>query len=93
MRSRSCSTTVFWQSATELKNPDTRRPEEYEMAEINGARLIARSLKQQGVDYMFGVVGFPVIPIASAAQTRSIRSMIKLSFPSLAINFGRRWLS
>ena len=38
------------------------------MGEISGARLIARSLKQQGVDYMFGVVGFPVIPIAVAAQ-------------------------
>ena len=43
------------------------------MAEINGARLIARSLKQQGVDYMFGVVGFPVIPIAGAAQKEGIR--------------------
>ena len=28
------------------------------MAEIDGATVIARSLKQQGVDYMFGVVGF-----------------------------------
>ena len=40
--------------------------------DLSGATLIARSLKQQGCDYMFGVVGFPVIPIASAAQTEGI---------------------
>ncbi len=42
------------------------------MAKIDGATLIARSLKQQGVDYMFGVVGFPVGPIAAAAQKEGI---------------------
>ena len=42
------------------------------MATINGATLIARSLKQQGVDYMFGIVGFPVVPIAIAAQKEGI---------------------
>ncbi|MPZ22740.1 MAG: oxalyl-CoA decarboxylase [Dehalococcoidia bacterium] len=43
------------------------------MGEIDGATLIARSLKQQGVDYMFGVVGVPVIPIAFAAQREGIK--------------------
>src|SRR2546430_12099047 len=38
------------------------------MAEIKGADLLAKSLKDQGVQYMFGVVGFPVGPIAEAAQ-------------------------
>src|ERR1700709_2482933 len=38
------------------------------MSKINGATLMARSLKQQGVEYMFGIVGFPVGPIAVAAQ-------------------------
>ena len=38
------------------------------MAEIKGADLMAKSLKEQGVQYMFGVVGFPVGPIAEAAQ-------------------------
>ncbi|MCL2428679.1 MAG: thiamine pyrophosphate-binding protein [Alphaproteobacteria bacterium] len=38
------------------------------MAEITGADLLAKSLKEQGVQYMFGVVGFPVGPIAAAAQ-------------------------
>jgi 2-hydroxyacyl-CoA lyase 1 len=42
------------------------------MADINGSTIIARSLKQQGVDYMFGVVGFPVFGIASAAQREGI---------------------
>src|SRR5438034_11715221 len=39
-----------------------------DMAEIKGADLLAKSLKEQGVEYMFGVVGFPVGPIAEAAQ-------------------------
>jgi 2-hydroxyacyl-CoA lyase len=38
------------------------------MAEIKGADLLAKSLKEQGVQYMFGVVGFPVGPLADAAQ-------------------------
>ncbi len=42
------------------------------MSKIDGATLIARSLKQQGVDYMFGIVGFPVGPIAAAAQQAGI---------------------
>jgi 2-hydroxyacyl-CoA lyase 1 len=43
------------------------------MAEIRGATVIARSLKQQGVEYMFGIVGFPVVPIAAATQHEGIR--------------------
>ncbi|HYX04145.1 MAG TPA: thiamine pyrophosphate-binding protein [Reyranella sp.] len=42
------------------------------MSEVDGATLIARSLKQQGIDHMFGVVGFPVTPIAAAAQKEGI---------------------
>ena len=42
------------------------------MAKIDGATLIARSLKQQGVEHMFGIVGFPVIPVAFAAQREGI---------------------
>ena len=43
------------------------------MAEIDGATLMARALKQQGVQFMYGIVGFPVIPIAMAAQAEGIR--------------------
>lgn len=42
------------------------------MATVRGARIIAESLKQQGVEYMFGIVGFPVAPIAAAAQKAGI---------------------
>src|SRR5688572_17823854 len=42
------------------------------MSEVDGATLVARSLKRQGVNYMFGIVGFPVGPIATAAQQEGI---------------------
>jgi len=42
------------------------------MATIDGTTLMARSLRQQGVEYMFGVVGFPVYGIAAAAQKEGI---------------------
>ena len=43
------------------------------MAEIDGARLVARCLKQQGIDELFGVVGVPVTGIAIAAPSEGIR--------------------
>src|SRR5438105_5043855 len=42
------------------------------MSEVDGATLVARSLKRQGVKFMFGIVGFPVGPIALAAQKEGI---------------------
>ena len=42
------------------------------MAVITGATLMARELKKQGVDYLFGIVGFPVVPIAIEAQRAGI---------------------
>src|SRR3989454_1175834 len=42
------------------------------MAEVDGATLVARNLKRQGVQFMFGIVGFPVQPIAAAAQKEGI---------------------
>jgi 2-hydroxyacyl-CoA lyase 1 len=43
------------------------------MGTVTGATLLAQNLKQQGVDYMFGIVGFPVQPIAKAAQEAGIQ--------------------
>ena len=43
------------------------------MAKINGGMILARALKDQGVEYMFGIVGFPVHPIANAAQKVGIK--------------------
>src|SRR5262245_57939896 len=51
------------------------RPHSYRrdlMAEVDGATLVARNLKKQGVQFMFGIVGFPVQPIAAAAQREGI---------------------
>ena len=42
------------------------------MAKVNGAALMAKSLKAQGVDYMFGIVGFPVQGFAAEAQKEGI---------------------
>src|SRR5271170_6107196 len=42
------------------------------MCEVDGATLMARSLKQQGIDHLFGIVGFPVTAIAVAAQQEGI---------------------
>nr|XP_006819313.1 PREDICTED: 2-hydroxyacyl-CoA lyase 1 [Saccoglossus kowalevskii] len=36
--------------------------------DIDGATILCRSLKDQGVKYMFGIVGFPVIEVGIAAQ-------------------------
>jgi 2-hydroxyacyl-CoA lyase 1 len=43
------------------------------MAEIDGATLVARCLKQQGIDELFGVVGIPVTGIALAAPGEGLR--------------------
>ena len=43
------------------------------MAMINGETIIARALKTQGVETIFGVVGIPVSGIATAAQHEGIR--------------------
>ena len=43
------------------------------MGEIDGQTIIARSLKEQGVTAMYGVVGIPVTGIAAAAQREGIR--------------------
>src|SRR4249920_2241230 len=42
------------------------------MAELSGAQIIARSLLDQGVGAVFGVVGFPVVPVAIAAQRAGV---------------------
>ncbi len=43
------------------------------MAKLTGGAIMARALKDQGVEYMFGVVGFPVQPIAREAQKVGIK--------------------
>lgn len=40
---------------------------------LDGATLLAEALKTQGIEFMFGVVGIPVIEIAIAAQAAGIK--------------------
>src|SRR3990170_2864574 len=51
---------------TTTASPETLTPT------LDGATLLARSLKQQGVDYVFGVVGFPITTFAAQAQREGI---------------------
>ncbi|KAE9547914.1 hypothetical protein FO519_008873 [Halicephalobus sp. NKZ332] len=43
------------------------------MGEIDGANVLVTALKYQGVEYIFGVVGIPVIEIGMAAQAHGIK--------------------
>uniref|UniRef100_A0A914WY36 2-hydroxyacyl-CoA lyase n=1 Tax=Plectus sambesii TaxID=2011161 RepID=A0A914WY36_9BILA len=40
---------------------------------MDGASIIAKSLVDQGIEYMFGVVGFPIIEVGMAAQAHGIK--------------------
>lgn len=40
---------------------------------LDGASLVAKSLKEQGVEYMFGVVGIPIVEVAFRAQQYGIK--------------------
>ncbi|EYC20616.1 hypothetical protein Y032_0021g315 [Ancylostoma ceylanicum] len=40
---------------------------------MDGASVLAKCLKEQGVEYMFGVVGFPIIEVGVAAQAYGIK--------------------
>ncbi|XP_065065188.1 2-hydroxyacyl-CoA lyase 1-like [Rhopilema esculentum] len=41
--------------------------------EIDGGNVLIRSLKDHGIEYMFGVVGIPVVELAYAAQAAGIK--------------------
>ena len=47
--------------------------EDVEGDALNGATLLACALKTQGVEYMFGVVGIPIVEVAGAAQAEGIK--------------------
>uniref|UniRef100_A0A0L8H6M3 2-hydroxyacyl-CoA lyase n=1 Tax=Octopus bimaculoides TaxID=37653 RepID=A0A0L8H6M3_OCTBM len=44
-----------------------------EAEELDGATILANALKQQGIEYVFGIVGVPVIEVAMAMQTAGIK--------------------
>ncbi|XP_067867807.1 2-hydroxyacyl-CoA lyase 1 isoform X2 [Heterodontus francisci] len=47
--------------------------DEVELEELSGAQVIAEALRVQNIQYMFGVVGIPVIEVAMAAQAAGIK--------------------
>ncbi len=40
---------------------------------VFGYEILSRALRLHGVEYMFGVVGFPVIEVAMATQREGMR--------------------
>lgn len=42
------------------------------MDDIDGNNVLAQALKQQGIDYVFGIVGIPVIELSMALQAEGI---------------------
>ena len=40
---------------------------------MDGATILAKSLCDQGIEYMFGIVGIPVMEVAIAAQQVGIK--------------------
>jgi 2-hydroxyacyl-CoA lyase 1 len=43
------------------------------MSDITGAQLVARTLRDLGVDVVFGIVGIPVIEVAQACIDSGVR--------------------
>ncbi|XP_045071424.1 2-hydroxyacyl-CoA lyase 1-like [Coregonus clupeaformis] len=60
------------------------------MEDVTGAQLIAEALKAQNVEYMFGIVGVPVIEVAMAAQASGINpgACLVVSGPGLIHALG-----
>ncbi|KAJ1955902.1 hypothetical protein EC988_001631 [Linderina pennispora] len=43
------------------------------MTPLSGAQVLAKALKQQGVEVVFGIVGIPVVEVADAIQAEGIK--------------------
>ncbi|KAJ1939288.1 hypothetical protein FBU59_004172, partial [Linderina macrospora] len=43
------------------------------MTSLSGAQVLAKALKQQGVEVVFGIVGIPVVEVADAIQAEGIK--------------------
>ena len=42
------------------------------MAQLDGSTIIARSLKAQGVEHVFGIMGFPIVELAQVVQREGL---------------------
>ncbi|XP_063707719.1 2-hydroxyacyl-CoA lyase 1-like [Culicoides brevitarsis] len=43
------------------------------MSEIDGNTILAQSLKEQGIEYVFGIIGYPVIELSMAMQAAGLK--------------------
>uniref|UniRef100_A0A1B0CFZ4 2-hydroxyacyl-CoA lyase n=1 Tax=Lutzomyia longipalpis TaxID=7200 RepID=A0A1B0CFZ4_LUTLO len=43
------------------------------MSEVDGNTILAESLKKQGVEYVFGIIGIPVIELSMAMQSAGLK--------------------
>ncbi|XP_037948727.1 2-hydroxyacyl-CoA lyase 1 [Teleopsis dalmanni] len=43
------------------------------MSEVEAVQIIAESLKQQGIEYVFGIIGIPVIELSMAMQAAGLK--------------------
>lgn len=60
-------------SESEVPAPPTEEPKHTEGSSVDGNTLIAETLKQQGIESLFGIVGYPVYGVATAAQRAGLR--------------------
>src|SRR6188508_1450147 len=59
-------------TTTPAARPERVTVESAPAAEIRGGTVIAKALKAQGVEYAFGIVGYPIYGVASAIQKEGI---------------------
>ncbi len=43
------------------------------MAQLDGSTIIARSLRRQGVEHIFGIMGFPIVDLAQVVQREGLK--------------------
>ncbi|GFN90703.1 2-hydroxyacyl-coa lyase 1 [Plakobranchus ocellatus] len=60
-------------SCVTVKSTPVKKMADLSGDDIDGATILVRALKQQGVEYMFGIVGVPVIEVGMAAQAEGIK--------------------
>ena len=54
---------------------------------VDGATLVAQALAEQGVEYVFGVVGIPVVEMAVAMQDVGVRYIGMRNEQAVSFNF------
>jgi acetolactate synthase-1/2/3 large subunit len=63
----------FLTLAQKRKDWEQDKPRRYAMAKVNGAQLLVKGLKAEGVSYVFGLAGVGIFPIFDACLTEGLR--------------------